>query len=66
MSKKLQRRLDALEADKGGKWRVYAIPLYDDETNDEAITIYEAEHGPLEHGPKVLKVLLPQFRNRGE
>jgi hypothetical protein len=65
-TKNLSARLQALESNDGGKWRVYAIPLYDDETHEEAISTYEEERGPLEHGPKVLKVLLRQFRNRGE
>jgi hypothetical protein len=68
MSKSLHRRLEALEAaDQGGKWRVYAIDRYDDDADEGAIAAYEAVHGPLEpDGPKVLRVFLSQFCNRGE
>ena len=61
------RRLEALEASgEAGKWRVYAIDLYDDDTDEGAIAAYEAEHGPLEDGPKVMRVLLRKFCNRRE
>ena len=62
---RLKHRLDALET--GGahdKWRVYAIPLFNDDSHDDAIAAYEAVHGTLEDGPKVLRVFLRQFCDR--
>ena len=64
---RLKQRLDALEASgEAGKWRVYGIDRYDDDTDEDAIAAYEAVHGPLKHGPKVMRVLLHTFCNRGE
>ena len=64
---RLGNRLDRLEqAADGGKWRCYAIPLYEDDTDEEALAAYEAEHGPVEDGPRVQVVFLREFRNRGD
>lgn len=55
----LGRRLDALErADLGGFAPWVRIIQYEDQTEDEAIAVYEAEQGPIGDSNAILRVII--------
>ena len=64
---RLGKRVESLEQGaEGGKWRCYAIPLFEDDTDEQALAAYEAENGPVEDGPRVLQVFIRKPWNRGD
>ena len=45
---------------------LHVIPLFEDNTDEEALAAYEAEHGPVEDGPRVLQIFIRKFSNLGD
>lgn len=55
----MKRRLDALESKGSGGFKPYVqVIQHVDQSEDEAIAAYEAEHGALEEDPNVLLVII--------
>jgi hypothetical protein len=61
----LGKRLAALEqAQPSSKPRWHCLHRYEDETDAEAITAYEAEHGPIGEGKVVMRIIISKPGSR--
>jgi hypothetical protein len=58
MKKLLQRLKDLEVLAQPVARRCVCIPRFEDQTQDEATTVFEREHGPIEESGNVLRVFI--------
>lgn len=63
----LSKRLVALEqAQPSASPRWHRLLRYENETDEQAVAVYEAEHGPIGDGKVVMRVIISKPGERSE